>query len=133
MASDPEAHGADRGPTPGGTSESRRSTLGRSEEGGGGGGSGRQARVQIHTAEGNHHSAEEAAEGAARANCAADGEAEHKGLGGGHGADGTARADLAAGRLQTREWRRGAGRGRVGSLEAGTNERHPSRTHLKAN
>lgn len=116
MASDPEAHGADRGPSPAGTSESRRPTLGRSEEGGGGG---RQARVQIHTAEGNHHSAEEAAEGAARANCAADGEAEHKGLGGGHGADGTTHADLAAGRLQTREWRRGAGRGRVSSLEAG--------------
>lgn len=87
-----------------------------SEERGGGG---QQARVQVHTAEGNHHSAEEAAERAARANCAADGEAEHKGPGGGHGAAGTARADLTDWRPQTKEWRRGAGRGRVGSLEAG--------------
>lgn len=110
MASDPEAHGADRCPSPAGTAESRRPTLGRSEEG---------SVVQIRTAEGNHHPAEEAAEGAARANYAADGQAGYKGLGGGHGADGRAGADLAAGRLQTREWRRGAGRGMVGSLEAG--------------
>lgn len=71
--SDPEAHGTEQSPSPAGPAESRKPTLGRYDEGG----SGRQARVQTHTAQGNHQAAEEATEGAAGANSAADREAEH--------------------------------------------------------
>lgn len=115
ITSDPEAHGADRRPSPAGPAESPKPTLGWSKEDSSGG----PVRLQIHTAQGNHQAAEEAAEGAAPANYAADGEAEYQRLGGGHGADGSAGADLAAGRLQTRDWQRGACRGGVGSLEVG--------------
>lgn len=51
----------------------------------------------------NHYTAEEAAEGSARANYSDEGGAEHDGPGAGHGENSSAHSAISARRLKTKE------------------------------
>lgn len=114
MASNTPSCSTDQCRGPGGTTESGRQQLDCPKKGSI---AGQQVRAQIHCPEGNHRSAEEAVEGATRANCTADREAEYQRFGAGDGENCTAHTGIAAGRLKTRESQWGAHRGGVSLLQ----------------
>lgn len=121
MAGDPTPCSTDRRWAPRGTAERRGRWLRLSKAGTI---AGQQVWEQTHHPAADHHTAEEAVEGAARANCTAEGEAEHDGLGAGNGENRTAHPAVNAKRLKTKEPQLWPHRAEVGSLSQ--NVRHPS-------